>query len=85
RFVDRMGYACYNEERLVMESSSGVTKENVRHTVDDTIKQVHITVSILNADMRSHMNASVQTMTKTPAFGIHLVRAGVYWFVSIFQ
>jgi hypothetical protein len=36
RFVDRMGYDIYNEERVVMESSSGAIKENIRHTVDDT-------------------------------------------------
>lgn len=74
RFVDGMGDDVYNEERVVMESSSGAIKENIRHTVDDTVKQVHSTIAILNSDIRHHMNAISHTMTKTSAFGIHLVR-----------
>lgn len=72
-FVDGMGYDIYNEERVVMESSSGAIKENIRHTVDDTVKQVYSTIAILNSDIRHHMNAISHIMTKTSAFGIHLV------------
>jgi hypothetical protein len=58
-----MGYDVYNEERVVMESSSGPIKENIRHTVDDTVKQVHSSV------------ASYLTVVKALAFEIHLVQA----------
>ncbi|KAG1142736.1 hypothetical protein G6F38_007532 [Rhizopus arrhizus] len=57
-----------------MKSSSGAIKENIRHTVDDTVKQAYSTIAILNSDIRHHMNASSHIMTKTSAFGIHLVR-----------
>ncbi|KAI8637862.1 hypothetical protein BD408DRAFT_447284 [Parasitella parasitica] len=44
RFVDGMSYDIYDEERVVIEPSSGATKENIRHTVDDIVKQVYSTL-----------------------------------------
>lgn len=69
-----MGYDKHNEERLVMELSAGPIKENIQHTTDGTLKQMHSFIAILNSDIARNMNASFTTMKKSLAIGIQLVK-----------
>lgn len=45
QYMDGMGYDKHNEERLVMEYSGGPIKENIHHTSDNTLKQIHISLA----------------------------------------
>jgi hypothetical protein len=74
RYVDGLGLDLSDTERIVMESSSGEHKENVKHTEDDTLKQIHSSVTMLKADINNHRNAAFSTMCQIETFGIHCVK-----------
>ncbi|KAI8078026.1 uncharacterized protein B0P05DRAFT_458710, partial [Gilbertella persicaria] len=73
RYVNGMGCDIYNQERLVMESSGGSIKENIQHTSNDTLKQMHSSIGILNSDI-THKMASFIIMKKSLAIRIRLVK-----------
>ncbi|KAI7871299.1 hypothetical protein BDF14DRAFT_1710529, partial [Spinellus fusiger] len=72
--IPSMGYNIYNEQKVVMEFSSGLIKENIRHTVDNTIKLVHSSIAILNSKISHDIDASYLNMVKSLAFEIYLVQ-----------
>ncbi|KAG1442573.1 hypothetical protein G6F46_013024 [Rhizopus delemar] len=74
RYVDGVGLDLSDTERMVMESSSGEHKENVKHTEDDTLKQIHSSITMLKTDINNHRNAAFSTMCQIETFGIHCVK-----------
>ncbi|KAI8366054.1 uncharacterized protein BYT42DRAFT_482548, partial [Radiomyces spectabilis] len=61
---DGIGVDRQENERLVMEASSGEFRENIHHTLDNTLKQIHSSIMMLKSDIRSHLDASFVTMCK---------------------
>ncbi|KAG0734341.1 hypothetical protein G6F57_016114 [Rhizopus arrhizus] len=74
RYMDGLGLDLSDTERIVMESSSGEHKENVKHTEDDTLKQIHSSITMLKTDINNHRNAAFSTMCQIETFGIHCVK-----------
>ncbi|KAG1149847.1 hypothetical protein G6F37_001981 [Rhizopus arrhizus] len=74
RCVNGLGLDLSDTERMVMVSSSGEHKENVKHTENDTLKQIHNSITMLKADINNHRNAVFSTMCQIETFGIHFVK-----------
>lgn len=77
RYADGIGIDRHENERLAMEASSREFKENMPHTLDDTLKQIHSSIMILKSDIRSHLDASFVTMRKVEVYGIQSVRNSI--------
>ncbi|KAI8883841.1 hypothetical protein K501DRAFT_136435, partial [Backusella circina FSU 941] len=58
-------------------TSGGLIKENIQHTSDATLKQIHSFIDILNSDIAQNMDASFITMKKSLAIGIQLVKTTI--------
>jgi hypothetical protein len=74
QYVDGMDDDIHNEERLVMESSGGPIKKSIRHTSDDTLKQIQSFTAILSSNIAHNMDASFIIMKKSLAIGIQLAK-----------
>ncbi|CEG83482.1 hypothetical protein RMATCC62417_17394 [Rhizopus microsporus] len=72
-----MGYDTSGQERLTMETSSGQHHEDVRKTIDDSIKKVSSMISMMKALASSHMNASISTLAATRAFGLQAIKTTI--------
>lgn len=72
RFLDGLGFNSRNNEILTMEASSGLDKEDLQHTIDDTLKNLN--TSIINGIARKHLDASYQTFKNIQVFSIQTIR-----------
>ncbi|KAG1046944.1 hypothetical protein G6F43_010589 [Rhizopus delemar] len=62
-----------NDEELFIESSSGINKESVSHTLEDTIKIIVESSNALNCIVKKNKNASIGTICKKEVYGIQLI------------
>ncbi|CAO3665988.1 unnamed protein product [Rhizopus stolonifer] len=79
-FTDDLGYDWTGMERLVMEGSSGQHKERIPKTTDDSVKQIHNMLNMLNmfkAIANTHLNSSFQTFLQMKVYGIQSIKATV--------
>lgn len=77
RYVDGLGYDIYGEEYLVIEASSNQQTEILQHMLDDTAKQIHSSMGLLQGIPNTYSNASFATMRKMKIFGIQCVRTSI--------
>lgn len=62
-----------NDEELFIESSSGIKKESVPHTLEDTIKIIVECSNALNCIIKNNKNASIGTVCKKEVYRIQLI------------
>ncbi|OAD70808.1 hypothetical protein PHYBLDRAFT_148031 [Phycomyces blakesleeanus NRRL 1555(-)] len=77
RYVDGLGLDESENERLVMESSSGEYKEKPNHTEDDTLKQIHSSIMMLKVDINNYRNSAFSTICLVKTFGLHCVKKDI--------
>ncbi|KAL1936648.1 hypothetical protein VTP01DRAFT_782 [Rhizomucor pusillus] len=58
RYLDGRGYDQNGRNRIVMESSSGPATEKMEHTLNDTIKNMHNSIALLEAVIRPPLQKS---------------------------
>lgn len=73
RNVDGLGYTDVGTDVIVMEASSGQTNEDLVHTKDDTLKNIHGSICILEAYLRQCPDARFITATNLLAFSVQSV------------
>ncbi|KAG1471575.1 hypothetical protein G6F56_002049 [Rhizopus delemar] len=73
RNVNGLGYNPYHEDLFVLEASSGQDKEDIPHTKDDTLKNVHSSISPLNALVRKFQDGQFSTATNLRTFSVQSV------------
>ncbi|ORE11785.1 hypothetical protein BCV72DRAFT_197078, partial [Rhizopus microsporus var. microsporus] len=73
RYLDGLGYDRKGRSKIVMESSSSPTAEKMDHTLNDTIKNMHNSIALLEAVIRRNHHARFTTMTKIRAFSLQLI------------
>lgn len=73
RNVDDLGYNPYHEDLFVLEASSGPHKEDITHTKDDTLKNVHSSISLLNVLVRKFQDGRFSTATNLRTFSVQSV------------
>lgn len=71
-YADGIGEDAHGE-RLVMESSSGAVKENLPHTMGDTVKLVQSATELLKTEVISLQDASLDTFLDRKVMIIQLV------------
>jgi hypothetical protein len=75
-FADGVGRRDQSE-RIVMESSSGFAKENIEHTIEDSLKLVTTTISALQSDVSHNMDASFSTMKEYATYGVQCIKSRI--------
>ncbi|KAG0170725.1 hypothetical protein DFQ30_002055, partial [Apophysomyces sp. BC1015] len=70
RFLDGLGFDAKKNELLAMEASSGIEKEDLNHTLDDTLKNLHTSISMISGIIRRNLDASFETMKQVRVFCI---------------
>ena len=71
-YADGIGYSG-EEERLLMESSSGGLRENVGRTLGDYLKMLGNFVEMLNTYRSKYQNCNKMTFSKLKVFGIQCI------------
>lgn len=64
RFVDGLGYNRRKTDQIVMESSGGLQKESADHVVNDTLKNVHSSICIIDGVIRMNINSNFSTVVE---------------------
>ncbi|KAI7853074.1 hypothetical protein BDC45DRAFT_175528 [Circinella umbellata] len=77
--IDALGYlkTQNNIELVVVESSSGMIKENTTHTIEDTIKTLECNVAALRKEASHYNNATLETFKKLSTYGIQVIKTNV--------
>ncbi|KAI9473538.1 MAG: hypothetical protein EXX96DRAFT_309868 [Benjaminiella poitrasii] len=74
KYHDGLGCDMNGYSRLIMEgSSSSITKENIDHTQEDTVKALYSSIEILNAFIRRHAAASFSSLCTVLSFSLQCV------------
>ncbi|ORX55619.1 hypothetical protein DM01DRAFT_107347 [Hesseltinella vesiculosa] len=73
RNLHGLGRSEYGTEVIVMESSSGIANEDVTHTKDDTLKNIHGSICALESMFRRYASARLSTALQLLAFSIQSV------------
>lgn len=75
RYADALGKNTTTEnEEFFIESSSGFEKENVNHSLDDTLKLLVECSSALLHVIKHNKKASIDTITKKCTFGVQVIK-----------
>ncbi|KAK4515338.1 uncharacterized protein ATC70_010282 [Mucor velutinosus] len=75
KYADGLGVnSLTNEEELFIESSSGINRENVAHSLNDTIKLITECSGALQHIVQKHPNASLDTMCLKEVYGLQVVK-----------
>jgi hypothetical protein len=74
KYHDGLGYDMNGYSRLIMEGSSrNITKENIDHTQEDTVKALYSSIEILNAFVRRHAAALFSSLCTVLSFSLQCV------------
>ncbi|KAG2192494.1 hypothetical protein INT47_009693 [Mucor saturninus] len=74
KYHDGLGYDLDFQSRLIMEGSSKSTaREDIEHTQEDTIKNLHFSIEILNSFIRRNSTASYSSLCSVVVFSIQCV------------
>lgn len=68
RNVDGLEYSNLNTDMIVMEASSGQKDEDLMHTKDDILKNIHGFICALETSLRRYPHAQFMTATNLFAF-----------------
>lgn len=75
KYADGLGVnTLTNNEEFFMESSSGIDRENIAHSLDDTIKLITECSGALKFIIQKHETASIDTMCLKEVFGLQVVK-----------
>lgn len=74
RYVDVFGRDQHEYDTIVMEGSSKLAFEDLSHSIDDMIKNIHGSICILEAVLRRYHNAKLTTALNPLAFAIQSIR-----------
>jgi hypothetical protein len=75
RFADGLGKNVITKnEEVFMESSSGFDKENISHTLDDTIKLIVECSNALHYIIKKNKKASIDSITLRATFGLQIIK-----------
>lgn len=75
RYADALGRNTMTEnEEFFVEFSSGFEKENINHSLDDTLKLLAECSSALLHVIKNNKKASINTMTKKCTFGVQVIK-----------
>jgi hypothetical protein len=75
RFADGLGKNVITKnEEVFMESSSGFDKENISHTLDDTIKLIVECSNALHYIIKKNKKASIDSITLKATFGLQIIK-----------
>ncbi|CAO3680677.1 unnamed protein product [Rhizopus stolonifer] len=75
RYADALGKNTTTEnEEFFIESSSGFEKENVNHSLDDTLKLLAECSNALLHVIKYSKKASIDTITKKCTFGVQVIK-----------
>lgn len=66
-YADGIGYTG-QDERLIMEASSGGLKEDIDHTLGDSLKLLENLAAILNTYRSKYINSNEETFSKLKVF-----------------
>lgn len=70
-YLDGLGYDKKGRSKIVMESSSKPAAEKIGHTLNDTIKNMHNSIALLEAVVRRNQYARFSTISKVRPFSLH--------------
>ncbi|KAI9020994.1 hypothetical protein CLU79DRAFT_804594 [Phycomyces nitens] len=73
RNVDGLGYNKTKTDIIVMEASSGQNNEDMVHTKDDTLKNIHGSICALESSLRRYQYARCTTATDLLVFSVQSV------------
>jgi hypothetical protein len=83
--VDGLGYGERRSDIIVMETSSGKNNEDLEHSRDDILKNVHSSICALETIRRRHPNASFATASNLLPFTPQSICTTVtFFFVKLF-
>ncbi|KAI9474269.1 MAG: hypothetical protein EXX96DRAFT_462875, partial [Benjaminiella poitrasii] len=74
--ADGIGYTG-QDERLLMEASSGGLEEDFNHTLGDSLKLLENLAAILNTYRTKYLNSNRTTFSRLKVFGIHCVKTTI--------
>jgi hypothetical protein len=60
--------------KLIIEPSSGLEKEHVPHTLEDTAKLIESSTIGLSTEARHYKNASIDIFKNLKAFSVHIIK-----------
>lgn len=63
-----------NKEVLIMESSSPFEKEDLNHSLEDSMKLIDVMVSTLNISISSKLNTKFTTLLDLAVYGVQMIR-----------
>lgn len=75
-YADGIGYTG-QDERLLMEASSGGLEEDLNHTVGDSLKLLENLAAILNTYRAKYLNSNKTTFSKLKIFGIQSIKTTI--------
>lgn len=68
-YADGIGYTG-QDERLLMEASSGDLEEDIDHTLDESLKLLENLVAILSTYRSKYLHSNKTTFSRLKVFGI---------------
>ncbi|KAF9408056.1 hypothetical protein BGZ76_005943, partial [Entomortierella beljakovae] len=71
--VDGRAYDKHDRNIMVMESSGTQKKERVVHTINDTVKNAHLSIEILNSTIQQNPYSRFSTIARVTVFSLQLI------------
>lgn len=75
-YADGIGYTG-QDERLLMEASSGGLEEDIDHTLSDSLKLLENLAAILNTYRAKYLNSNKTTFSRLKVFDIQCVKTTI--------
>ncbi|KAI7869251.1 uncharacterized protein EV154DRAFT_398211, partial [Mucor mucedo] len=75
-YADGIGYTG-QDERLLMEASSGGLEENFDHTLGDSLKLMENLTAILDTYRSKYLNSNKTTFSRLNVFGIQCIKTTI--------
>ncbi len=78
KYADSLGVSTSsNEQELIIEASSGIFKEDLKHSLIGTIKIIPATTNALNYIVQKYKNATIETLQQKVIFGVQVIEKRV--------
>lgn len=75
-YADGIGYTG-QDERLLMEASSGGLEEDIDHTLGDSLKLLENLAAILNTYRSKYLDSNKTTFSRLKVFGIQCIKTTI--------
>jgi hypothetical protein len=70
RNADGIGFNKYKNDIMILEGSSPLNKDDTEHEVDDTLKNIHSSICMLDCIIRENLNINFSTVTEVKVISI---------------